>query len=293
MVDRATVHRLLRREAGNALPRHRRPARRFEMRAFALTEAGVRFAKQAYALYDGYLSSLYADRALTSMLDRNFYDLVNQLYFGATATALVDGDLVEFVRRAYATLSTLRGYYLLRPLLLVSNLNALESEVGHFMERTEGRVTGFTKEQAQWVFKVRRAAPDLDGWYVWRVAAAYQLAVQKGTDADRESLDALLAFAPWRSLEAAERFREWASRVHPDWFSLPRFIIAPAGMPFSAKDARPLGNVAGLFVAQEIELDLRMRALNLTERTRERPRISIREHPANEEEESNEPPGKP
>jgi transposase len=134
VVDRATVHRLLRREAGNALPRHRRPARRFEMRAFALTEAGVRFAKQAYALYDGYLSSLYADRALTSMLDRNFYDLVNQLYFGATATALVDGDLVEFVRRAYATLSTLRGYYLLRPLLLVSNLNALESEVGHFME---------------------------------------------------------------------------------------------------------------------------------------------------------------
>ena len=33
-VHRATVHRLLRREAGNPLPRHRRPARRFEMRAF-------------------------------------------------------------------------------------------------------------------------------------------------------------------------------------------------------------------------------------------------------------------
>ena len=34
VVHRATVHRLLRREAGNPLPRHRRPARRFEMRAF-------------------------------------------------------------------------------------------------------------------------------------------------------------------------------------------------------------------------------------------------------------------
>jgi putative transposase len=34
VVHRATVHRHLRREAGNPLPRHRRPARRFEMRAF-------------------------------------------------------------------------------------------------------------------------------------------------------------------------------------------------------------------------------------------------------------------
>lgn len=34
VVHRATVHRLLRREAGNPPPRHRRPARRFEMRAF-------------------------------------------------------------------------------------------------------------------------------------------------------------------------------------------------------------------------------------------------------------------
>jgi len=34
VVHRATVHRLLRRETGNSLPRHRRPALRFEMRAF-------------------------------------------------------------------------------------------------------------------------------------------------------------------------------------------------------------------------------------------------------------------
>ncbi len=34
VVHRATVHRLLRGETGNPLPRHRRPARRFEMRAF-------------------------------------------------------------------------------------------------------------------------------------------------------------------------------------------------------------------------------------------------------------------
>jgi transposase InsO family protein len=33
-VDRSTVYRLLRKETGERLPRHRRPARRFEMRAF-------------------------------------------------------------------------------------------------------------------------------------------------------------------------------------------------------------------------------------------------------------------
>lgn len=165
--------------------------------------------------------------------------------------------------------------------------------LGAVLDHTQGRVAGLTKEQAKWVVKVRRAAPGLDPWYVWRVAAAYQVADQKGTDADRESLDALLAFAPWRSLEAAERFREWASRAHPDWFTLERFVIAPAGMPFGAKDTRPLGNAAGLLVAEDIELDFRMRALGLTDLTGARPRISIRERPANEEEESNEPPRKP
>ena len=34
LVHRDTVHRLLRRETGDPLPRHRRPARRFEVRAF-------------------------------------------------------------------------------------------------------------------------------------------------------------------------------------------------------------------------------------------------------------------
>ena len=142
-------------------------------------------------------------------------------------------------------------------------------------------------------FKVRRAAPDLDAWYVWQVATAYQVAVEKGTEADRDSLDALLAFAPWRSLEAAQRFREWASRAHPDWFTRSRFIIAPAWKPLDeiareiARDPPSMGNVAGLLIATQIHTDLlraeveRLKAETLRHRT------------ATEEEEPNESPREP
>lgn len=165
--------------------------------------------------------------------------------------------------------------------------------LGAVLERTRGRVGSFTKEQAIWVERVRGATLDLGPWYVWRVAQAYQLAVQRGGDADRESLDALLAFAPWRSFEAAARFREWAWRVHPGWFTRERFVIAPAGMPFSANDAKPLGNVAGLSIADDIEVDFRMRALGLDDRGEPRARISIKVGASKEEEESNEPPRQP
>jgi len=151
--------------------------------------------------------------------------------------------------------------------------------LGAVMERTEGRVTHFTKEQAKWVAKVRGAAPDLDAWYAWGVAMAYRVAAEEGGEADRASLDALLAFAPWRSLEATERFLQWAGRHRAHWFSLPRFILVPAGRPFDAnKDVKPRGNVAGLFIATEIELDL-VGALNVPGVARGGVRIGSAEPP--------------
>jgi hypothetical protein len=115
------------------------------------------------------------------------------------------------------------------------------------MERTEGRVAGFTREQAQWVVKVRRAAPDLEPLHAWEVAFAYQGAVQQGREADRASLDALLAFAPWRSDEARGHFWNWIIRYRDDWYSplppphpgAPRFIVRSP-------------NVVGLLIATRI-----------------------------------------
>ena len=62
------------------------------------------------------------------------------------------------------------------------------------LERTEGRTKGFSKATAEWVVRVRRAAPDLDPWYAYRIALAYQ----RRTDLDTEDLDILLAFTPRR-----------------------------------------------------------------------------------------------
>jgi hypothetical protein len=140
--------------------------------------------------------------------------------------------------------------------------------LGAVLDHTQGRIAGFTKNQARWVLKVRRAAPDLDPWYVWRVAAAYQLAVQKGTEADRDSLDALLAFAPWRSQEAMDRFVRWAQQRRPNWLFTRQPDVVVGGR--TAISGVILGSAVGLSIALDIVVELE-RALR-SEESNESPR---------------------
>jgi len=138
-------------------------------RVFALTEEGRRFALQAFSQYEQYLSrGVYADNALTSVLDDHFYDLVSQLYFGGEAKQWDEGDPVDFLRPAFDALSKMRGYYLLRPLLLLANLNALQSELPRFLEYSKVRDLLETAYQA---------APDRFSYTIDRFATDYQLRI--------------------------------------------------------------------------------------------------------------------
>jgi len=137
-------------------------------RVFALTEEGCRFAAKACSLYEQYLSTLYADNALMAVLDDRFYDLVSQLYFGGKAKPWDEGDPVDFLRPAFDALSKLRGYYLLRPLLLLANLNVLESKSPRFLEYSKAR---------DLLESAYQAAPERFSYSIDRFATDYQLRI--------------------------------------------------------------------------------------------------------------------
>lgn len=61
-----------------------------------------------------------------------------------------------------------------------------------------------TRGQAAWVVRVRQAAPDLPLWWAFWLSEKYRIRNQQGQATD--SLDLLLAFAPWRSTEDFVRF---------------------------------------------------------------------------------------
>lgn len=58
-----------------------------------------------------------------------------------------------------------------------------------------------TKQHADWVVRVRTAAPDLPPADAWGLAGLYAM-----SDTPIEWADALLAFAPWRDAEHCERY---------------------------------------------------------------------------------------
>ena len=64
------------------------------------------------------------------------------------------------------------------------------------IEKTEGRRTYLTQDEAEWIVRIRRATPDLDLLKVYTLARAYMLGPEGGMTDDS---DAYLAFAPWRS----------------------------------------------------------------------------------------------
>jgi len=64
---------------------------------------------------------------------------------------------------------------------------------------------GITRAQAQWLLWVRQAAPDLTPVDAWLLALLY-LARERSSAPEYADLDAVLAFAPWRSEQARSAY---------------------------------------------------------------------------------------
>ena len=64
-----------------------------------------------------------------------------------------------------------------------------------------------SRDQAKWVVRVRRAAPDLKPGQAWPISVSYWLREADGRET--QHLDDFLAIAPWRSEEARDRYRSY------------------------------------------------------------------------------------
>lgn len=71
---------------------------------------------------------------------------------------------------------------------------------------TEGRVRNFSKAEANLILKIRKIAPGLHVFRVYLLAQYYRIRKENGEST--EPLDAYLAFKPWRSEEAWEKYDE-------------------------------------------------------------------------------------
>ncbi len=79
------------------------------------------------------------------------------------------------------------------------------------IEHTEGRVCQLTSAEAKWIAAIRRLEREpypkgLGPWDIYLLAREYVLLKERGEPTT--GVDAYLAFKPWRSLEAAFRYRE-------------------------------------------------------------------------------------
>ena len=96
-------------------------------------------------------------------------------------------------------------------------------------EETSSRTVTMTRDRAEWVLKVRAAAPQLPLWSVYRFAQRYGAGGDKPVE-----LDALLALAPWRSRRARRQFFDAVAAGDLDrglvgtaWFLLGPYVLPP------------------------------------------------------------------
>ncbi len=87
------------------------------------------------------------------------------------------------------------------------------------IEWSGGHSRRFSKAVARWIVKVRVAAPDLPVSWALNVAEAYRAAEERSDGEELESLDQMLAFAPWRDSYYYRRYQQAFNMLYPEqWF---------------------------------------------------------------------------
>jgi hypothetical protein len=94
----------------------------------------------------------------------------------------------------------------------------------------------FTKGEAQWIIRVRKAAPDAPAKIIWTLAQLYIRKERKGIT-DTADLDGYLAFTPWRDKDCFRLYKRvvakgWMPKV-PLWFSMVDTLCSPG--PFDPR----------------------------------------------------------
>ena len=101
---------------------------------YNFTKLGITFAKEISGLYDQALKSSYPEESLRKVLDNSFYSIINLSYFDGKAKPFSGNDVLSFLQDGYELLKDVYGYCLCRPLLLLSNILALDKSNSLFLE---------------------------------------------------------------------------------------------------------------------------------------------------------------
>jgi hypothetical protein len=116
----------------------------------------------------------------------------------------------------------------------VGDLDEAESELllealRDVIERSSGNISSITRLEAHYIVRLSQMVPGLQPLGLWRVARVY--AGRAASRTPTADLDAYLAFGPWRSDEARQRYYAaidagWVEGVSPlDWMLLPDDVM--------------------------------------------------------------------
>lgn len=134
-------------------------------RRYRLTDTGRAFCVGFSAAYEGYVKVKYPEEAVATLLDHDFFTLVQGLYSAEEARITCPTDIVEYLSPAYRILSGVSGYCVIRPLLLLANARYLH----------EGRPVVEYGDVLSAVEEAFRADPDRVYYTVTRRGSDYQL----------------------------------------------------------------------------------------------------------------------
>jgi len=101
---------------------------------YAFTKIGKTFTREIYRLYEQTLKISYPEESLRKVLDNSFYSIINLSYFAGKAKPFSGNNILSFLQDGYTLLKDVYGYCLCRPLLLLSNILALNKSNPLFLE---------------------------------------------------------------------------------------------------------------------------------------------------------------
>jgi hypothetical protein len=115
--------------------------------------------------------------------------------------------------------------------------------------RTEGRRNAVTNDEAKWIGRILKVAPDLDPWTIYSVSTEYVLAEHERDSTQREErvaeLDTFLAFGPWRSDDDSRRYLKAASQglLPGKWYFNVNTSEAPDRLGFASRGELVFGTL--------------------------------------------------
>lgn len=130
---------------------------------YLLTPRGREFIERIYSSYRNAFDVGYVDEAIDKVLDGHFMRLVQHLLYESIDTLTQINDIIQFLSPAYVEFSSITGYCLVRPLLLLSHIqkwNVGKRCVIEYNQAIEALEEAYQENPNQFYFTTARFGED-------------------------------------------------------------------------------------------------------------------------------------